>query len=252
MKSKDKTGYTVVLTLLLSFGFLVLWEFWLEELIIVNYLEGEIHKSSMDRWTLIVACLSIVCLSLILPLKSMKNTADEMNSMETALQGEQALSRVFFSVDNSIILVINNSNQIMQVNKKTTFLLGFKEDEMLKQDWISLLIEEKGQADLKNQYQQFVKDKNQDFIRFTTTVKTKNGTEKMIDWQCAPLRDEQGKIYGSINSGQDISEQFRLRSELSQLKGKYEPHIKKLTSELDFNKKKYHSEAIKSANARSR
>ena len=63
MKSKDNTGYTVALTLLLAFGFLFLWEFWLEELIVVDYLEGEIHKNSMDRWTLIVACLSIVCLS---------------------------------------------------------------------------------------------------------------------------------------------------------------------------------------------
>ena len=252
MKSKDNTGYMVVLTLLLTFGLLVLWEFWLEELVLVNYLGGEINKNAMDRWTLIVACLSIVCLSLVLPLKSVKNNLDEMKSMENALHGEQALSKVFFSVDNSIILVINNSNQIMQVNKKTSFVLGYKEDEMLKQDWISLLVEKKSQADLKNQYQQFVKDKSQNFIRFTSTVKTKDGTEKMIDWQCAPLRDEHGKIYGSINSGQDISEQLRLRGELSQIKGKYEPHIKKLTTELDFNKKKYHSEAIKSANARSR
>ncbi len=252
MKSKTNARYMVFLTLLLTFGFLVLWEFWLEELVFVNYLEGEIHKNSLDRWTLIVAFLAIVCLSLILPLKSMKRTQDEIESMENALHGEQALSKVFFSVDNSIILVINNSNQIMQTNKKTSFLLGYKEDEMLKQDWISLLVEENGQEELRSRYQQFVKDKNQNFIRFTASVKTKDGTEKIIDWQSAPLRDEHGKIYGSINSGQDVSEQIRLRSEISQLKGKYESHIKKLTSELEFNKKKYHSEAIKSANARSR
>ena len=108
MKSKDNAGYMVVLTLLLTFGFLVLWEFWLEEVVLVTYLGDEIHKTAMDRWTLIVACLSIVCLSLVLPLKSMKNNLDNMNSMENALHGEQALSKVFFSVDNSIILVINN------------------------------------------------------------------------------------------------------------------------------------------------
>ena len=176
MKSKDNAGYMVVLTLLLTFGFLVLWEFWLEELILVNYLEGEIQKNASDRWTLIVACLSIVCMSLVLPLKSMRNTLNEIKSMENALHGEQALSKVFLSVDNSIILVINNSNKIMQINKKTSFLLGYKEDEMLKQDWISLLIEDKDQAGLKNRYQQFAKDKSQNFIRFTSTVKAKDGT----------------------------------------------------------------------------
>ena len=252
MKSKNNAGSLVALTLFLAFGFLVLWEFWLEELILVNYLEIEIRKNSLDRWTLVVACLSIVCLTLILPLKSMKNTSDEIKSLKIALHGEQALSKVFFSVDNSIILIINNSNKIMQINKKASYILGFKEDEMLGKDWISLLIEENSREGLKTQYQQFVKDKNQNFIRFTATIKAKDGTEKMVDWQCSPLRDENGMIYGSINSGQDISEPIRLRSELSQFKGKYGPYIKKLTAALNFNKKKYHSEAIKSANARAR
>jgi PAS domain S-box-containing protein len=252
MNSKDNTGYLLGLTLLMAFGLLVLWEFWLEILILVNYLGLEVHKNSLDRWTFIVSCLSIVCIALILPFKSMKSTLDEKKSLRIALRGEQSLSKVFFSVDNSIILVIDNSNQIMQINKKTSFLLGFKEDEMLGQDWISLLIQEKSRAKLKSQYQQFVKDKNKNFIRFTTPVNTKNGFEKMIDWQCAPLQDENSHIYGSIISGQDISEPIRLREELSSLKGKYEPHIKKLTSELKLNKQKYHSEAIKGANTRSR
>jgi PAS domain S-box-containing protein len=252
MKSKDNAGYLVALTIFLAFSLLVLWEFWLEKLILVDYLEMEVNKSSMDRWTFIVSCISIVCFTLILPLKNMKKNLDEMKSLRTALHGEQALSKVFFSVDNSIILVINNSNKIMQINKKTSYLLGFKEEEMLGQDWISLLIKEKNRAELKSRYQQFVKDKNQTFIRFTAIAKTKDGTEKMIDWQCSPLRDENGRIYGSINSGQDITEQIGLRGEISKIKGKYEPYIKKLTTELDFNKKKYHSEAIKSANARAR
>ena len=252
MKSKNNAGNLVALTLFLAFCFLVLWEFWLEKLILVDYLDIQINKNSLDRWTFVISCLSIVCLSLILPLKSIKNTWDEISSLRTALHGEQTLSKVFFSVDNSIILIINNSNKIMQINKKTSFLLGYKEDEMLGQDWISLLIPEKNRAGLKNKYQQFVRDKSQTFTRFTASVLAKDGSEKFVDWQCSPLRDENGKIYGSINSGQDTTEQIRLRNELTQFKAKYDPYIKKLTVELNANKKKYHSEAIKSVNARSR
>ena len=252
IKSKNNAWFLITLTLFLAFGFLVLWQFWLEKIILVDYLNIEINKNPVDRWAFIISCLVIVCLTLIHPLKSMKNTWDEIRSLRTALHGEQTLSKVFFSADNSIILIMNNSNKIMQINRKTSFLLGYKEDEMLGQDWISLLIPEKNRASLKNKYQQFVRDKNQTFTRFTANVKTKDGTEKFIDWQCAPLRDEDGRIYGSINSGQDISEQIKIRGELSHFKSKYEPHIKKLTTELNFNKKKYHSEAIKSANARAR
>ena len=126
MKLKDNTGYLAGLTLLLTFGFLIFWEFWLESFILVDYLEIEIHKSTMDRWAFVVSCLAIVCLSLVLPFKSMKTNADEMKALETALHGEQALSKIFFTVDNSVILVIDTSNRIMQINQKTTYLLGLK------------------------------------------------------------------------------------------------------------------------------
>lgn len=252
MKLKDNTGYLAGMTLLLSLGVLVLWEFWLEGLILIDYLEIEVNKNNLDRWTFIASCLAIVCLSLILPFQSMKSAVDELKSLETALHGEQTLSKVFFTVDNSIILVIDTSNKIMQVNQKTVHLLGFKEEDLLGQDWISFLVPGNSRETVKNQYQQFIKDKNQNFIRFSAPVKTKGGSEKMIDWQCSPLKDERDKIYGSINSGQDISEPMRLRNELSHIKGKFEPQIKKLTADLNFNKKKYHSEAIKSASARAR
>ncbi|MDH5763125.1 MAG: PAS domain S-box protein [Nitrospinota bacterium] len=252
MNLKEKPGYLAGLTLLLTFGLLVLWEFWLESFILVNYLDLEVNKNSLDRWAFVVACLSIVCFSLILPFKSMKKITDENDSLETALKGEQILSKVFFNVDNSIILVIDTSNRIMQINQKTSHLLGFKEEEMTGKDWISFLVPEKNQEAVKHQYKQFVNDKNQNFTRFTTPALTKSGAEKIVDWQCSPLRDDKGQIYGSINSGQDISEPIRLRNELSQIRGKLEPQIKKLTSELNFNKKKYHSEAIKTANAKAR
>jgi len=252
MKLKGKTGYLAGLTLLLSLGFLVAWEFWLETIILVDYLDIEATKNDLDRWTFIVSCISIVSLSLVLPFQSMKRAVGEMESMETALHGEQTLSKVFFAVDNSIILVIDTSNNIMQINNKTAHLLGYKEEEMLGKDWISLLVPEKSRDAVKNQYKQFINDKSKNFMHFNAPVKTKGGTEKIIDWQCSPLKDERDKVYGSINSGQDISETMRLRNELSQIKGKFEPQIKKLTNDLNFNKKKYHSEVINSANARAR
>ena len=71
MKLKNNAGSLVALTLFLAFVFLVLWEFWLEKLILVDYLDIEVHKNSLDRWTFVVSCLSIVSLSLIPPLKNM-------------------------------------------------------------------------------------------------------------------------------------------------------------------------------------
>lgn len=252
MKFKNSSGFLAALTIILTLGILIAWEFWLESLILVDYLDLTINKNSMDRWAFVVSCLAIVCLSLVLPFQSMKATNDKMKSLKAALQSEQALSKVFFSVDNSIILVIDNSNKIIQINNKTTNLLGFKEEELVGREWVSYLVTDTARDSIKKQYKHFVDDKNQNFIRFTAPIRSKDGQEKIVDWQCSPLKDEKGKVYGTINSGQDISEHIRLRGELTQMKSKYEPQIKKLTTELDFNKHKFHQETIKSAHARAR
>ncbi len=251
-KKIDQNWLLFGITLVAGLGFLVLLGFWLESFIFVSLLEMEITKTSLERWEFVIFGVLLICASLIAPIRRIIKSSEQLALTQNALEGEQTLSKVFFNVDNSIIVVVDPANQIMQVNQRATELLGYKEEDVLGRDWINYLVPDKARASLRKQFMSFVDDRTKQFARFNSLILTKGKTQKLIEWQAAPLADERGQTYGTIISGQDLSEQERLNKELVATKNKYVPHVKKLTEELKENKKKYHNEAIKSAHAKAR
>ena len=251
-KKIDQSWLLFGITLGAGLGFLVLWEFWLENFIFVSLLEMEITKTPLERWEFVIFGVILICVSLIVPIRRIQKSTEQLALTQNALAGEQTLSKVFFNVDNSVIIVVDPSNQIVQVNQRASELLGYKEEDVLGRDWITHMVPDKARAPLRKQFLSFVNDRTKQFARFSSLILTKGKTEKLIEWQAAPLADERGQTYGTIISGQDLSEQDRLNKELVATKNKYVPHLKKLTAELKENKKKYHNEAIKSAHAKAR
>jgi len=251
-KKNDQIGTLLGITLIVALVLLVVWEFWLQNLIVGTLLSQETSKSSFDRWEFVLACLVIIGVSLILPFKRVKQIMGELKSVEQALRGEKTLSKVFFSVDNSIILVVDTANQIMQINQKASSVLGYREEEVLGKDWIQFLVKGKEKDSFRKEFQTFVNDRTKQFTSFSIAIQAKNKKDKFVEWQAAPLMDERGQVYGTIISGQDISRQQMLDNQLVEIKNKYEPQLQMLTKELNENKKKYHSEAIKTAHAKAR
>ena len=251
-RKNDQIGMQLGITLVIALVLLVVWEFWLENIIVGTLLSKDTSKSSFDRWEFVVACLAIIGISLILPFKRVKQLMGELKSVEQALRGEKTLSKVFFSVDNSIILMVDTANQIMQINQKAANILGYKEGEVLGKDWIQFLIKGKEKDSFRKEFLGFVNDRTKQFTSFSIAVQGKNKKDKAVEWQAAPLMDERGQVYGTIISGQDISRQKMLDNQLAEIKSKYEPQLQKLSKELNENKKKYHNEAIKTAHAKAR
>ena len=105
-KSKDQIKIQAVLTLVVALALLVGWEFWAEETILVYLLDLKIEKTSFDRWEFVVACLLLVCISMILPFKKAMMYAEELKLTQNALKGEQTLSKVFFNVVWCSVVVV--------------------------------------------------------------------------------------------------------------------------------------------------
>ena len=50
-------------------------------------------------------------------------------------------------------------------------------------------------------------------------ILTKSGEERMIGWHNSLLRDDEGRVIGTLSSGEDITERKRAESGLRQLSG---------------------------------
>ena len=123
-KKIDQNWLLLGITLSAGLVFLVLWGFFLEEFIFVSLLGMEITKTSLERWEFIIFGVLLIGISLIAPIRKIKQSSKQLALTQNALDGEQTLSKVFFNVDNSIILVVDPTNQIMQINQRASELLG--------------------------------------------------------------------------------------------------------------------------------
>ncbi|MGP0564545.1 MULTISPECIES: PAS domain S-box protein [unclassified Nitrospina] len=251
-KKNEQIGAQVGVTLIVALILLLAWEYFLKPLLFGATLSQSGNYSVFQRWEFITACLVIVCLSLIIPFRKIRQLHEEVKLVEESLAGEKTLSRIFFSVDNSILIVVDTANQIMQVNKKALKFLGYKEEDLLGKDWMAFLIRNKEREVLRREFIAFVNDPSKQFKMFTTPVHDKSNKEHRVEWQAAMLKDERDQVYGTIISGQDVTAQTSLTKDLETIKSKYDPQIKKLTNELNENKQKYHQEAIKTAHAKAR
>ncbi|CAI2718613.1 PAS domain S-box protein [Nitrospina watsonii] len=251
-KKNEHIASQVGVTLIVALVLLVGWEYALKQIFFELLLNQPVDQSAFQRWEFVIACLAIVALSITIPFSKVRKLLDELKSVEESLVGEKTLSRIFFNVDSSILIVVDTNNQIMQVNKKALKILGYKEDDLLGKDWMQFLIRSKERDALRREFIAFVNDRSRNFKAFSTPVHDKSNQEHRVEWQAAPLVDERDQVYGTIISGLDVTQQNTAIHELNALKDKYQPALKKLTQELEDNKQKYHQEAIKTAHAKAR
>jgi len=240
------------LTLLVALALLVVWVLFLEDLILGTVLGQSLTRTELDKWEFVIGCLVLIGLTLVLPFKNLKKSLEQLNRVEQALAGERTLSQVFFNVDNSILIVSDTAHRVTQINQKATQLLGYRESELLGKEWVTTLVSENSRAQAKKNMQLLLHDRTKNSLNFMATIHTKDRRERVVEWQSAPLTDEQGRVYGTINSGIDVTEEKRLTQELRNTINRYEPQLKKLAADLTESKKKFNHEAVKNIQAKAK
>lgn len=134
---------------------------------------------------------------------------------EEKLNEERKWAQNYLDTAQVIILVLDEKGNIRLINRKGIEMFGYSEQEMTGKSWFDLFlpdtIREKSRA-VFNLYMAGEKPVKNNFI---SPVIAKGNQEKNIFWYNALLKDDSGRIIGSIHSGTDVTEQLQLQEELS-------------------------------------
>jgi PAS domain S-box-containing protein len=129
----------------------------------------------------------------------------ENNSLIGELNSHIGTYNSFLDLVNTIFVIIDEHKKIKLVNNKVCSVLGYNKKELIGKrmaDFVSLsdksrindLIEKLFNAEVNSH-----EDKEFPFI-------SKNGQQRIIKWNSAPLRDNIGKIIYLLISGEDVTE----------------------------------------------
>lgn len=148
------------------------------------------------------------------------------------------------STMRELLILIDHELNIIQVNYQVEVLTGYYEDELLKRQVNTILLEEEI---IKNAFST-LREFTHSFYTHNVTLKTKNGEHLPINITCSTLRGVTGQIEGLLIIGHDMRQMLTLYDEII-VRKRTEDALLKTQNELErlLSEK---AEALKRANER--
>jgi len=122
---------------------------------------------------------------------------------------EQSLSQKYLDLVGVIIVAIDADQKVKLINKRGCEILGCKENEIVGKNWFEKFVPEKIRDTVKEAFTKLMAGEIKAVEYFENPVLAKSGEERMIAWHNAVLKDEEGRITGTLSSGEDITERQR-------------------------------------------
>lgn len=125
-----------------------------------------------------------------------------------------------------ILLVIDKDEKILLINKHGYESLGFDSYEnLIGLNWFDNFVEEKERIKVRKIFYNIIKNQSINNI-FDYSILDKDKSIKLIRWQSSALKNENGEMFGVINSGADITHIKQAENELQKTKEKLEQYRK--------------------------
>jgi two-component system NtrC family sensor kinase len=130
------------------------------------------------------------------------------------LRAERDKARQYLSVARVIIVALNLEAKITLINKMGCEVLGYEEEEIIGNDWFAFCIPQRIREEVKKVFQKLMAGEMEVPEYYENPIVVRGGTERIIAWHNTVLRDETGRIIGTLSSGEDITERKRTEAEL--------------------------------------
>ena len=141
----------------------------------------------------------------------------ERKRANATIRQEQEQAQRYLDVARVILLALDLEGRITMINRKGCATLGWEERELLRRDWIDTCLPVRIRDKLSASFHNLL---GGDLSYIENPILTKSGEERLIGWRNTLLRDEEGRITGTLSSGEDITERKQAEEELRRLSGK--------------------------------
>ncbi len=133
------------------------------------------------------------------PVSDAGNPADD-------LRRERENAARYLDVVEVMLVAFDDQARVTLVNRKGHAVLGYDEGELLGRDWFRTCLPEEKREEVYGVYRQIMRGELEAAEYYENEVVRKDGTRRLIAWHNAMVRDDHGRIIGTLSSGQDITE----------------------------------------------
>jgi PAS domain S-box-containing protein len=141
----------------------------------------------------------------------------DLKRAQDSIRRERDCAQRYLNVLDVILLGLDLEGRITLINRKGCATLGREEHELLGQNWFDTCLPPGTRQEVRTCFQNFLAG---DTASIECPVLTNSGEERMIGWRPSLVRDDQGRVTGTLSSGEDITERKKFESVFRHLSGR--------------------------------
>ncbi len=130
-------------------------------------------------------------------------------------------ARTYLDIAGTVIVALNPDESVAYINKKGCEILGYPEDNIVGRNWFDVFLPDRDCERTRQTFHKILTGKMNLAAAYENPVLTREGDERVIAWTNTLLRDGDGKITGTLSSGQDITERMQMESALRESEERY-------------------------------
>jgi PAS domain S-box-containing protein len=119
---------------------------------------------------------------------------------------ERNLAQQYLDIAGVMLVALDTAGKIILVNRRGCEILGYAEQELLKQEWFFLCVHETYRIEALKTFIQLMTNEFDVDKSHECLVMTKTGLQRTISFQHNVFKDDKGNITGILSSGEDITE----------------------------------------------
>lgn len=148
--------------------------------------------------------------------------------LETELKKEKEIAD--FILDNSSILYVtlDVDGVITSVNKRACTVLELNKEQIIGKKWVEQFIPEEQKESVEKVFKDILNETVDISKKVEGQVLSATKKVKDIVWKNSLIKDADGKVMGTLSSGEEIIEQNRLAKELELSESKYQALIENM------------------------
>lgn len=140
----------------------------------------------------------------------------ERKQIEEALRLQKDLVHKYLDIAGVMFVALNSKGIITLVNKRTSEILGYEEEELIGKNWFDTCVPERMRDKVHQVFDQLMAGEIEPLEYYENPVITRESEERIIAWHNTLLRDDLEKIIGTLSSGEDVTESKRAEQALKE------------------------------------
>ncbi|NPE29080.1 DUF835 domain-containing protein [Methanococcoides sp. SA1] len=141
----------------------------------------------------------------MLELKTRVHSLLKIKQQHDTIRKERDTVHKYLDVAGVMIVILDNEQNIVNINKKGGEILGYSNEELIGKNYYDNFVPVGERETLKAYCKKLQSQKEDECNVFEMNIITKSGQKKVLSWNAIKLKDKNGKTTGIICSGEDIT-----------------------------------------------